>query len=160
MKTQDILPVIGDVEIPMDVEGRLNLNALHRACGAKYSKRPNEWLRLESTKELIKELQTVICGKSNELPNDSDLEVIYTKCGPQSYGGGTYAKIELAVSYAGWLCPKFHLKVIRAFQAYQRGELKPVVNNVVAPPDLSEPSAVARAWADAMDNQNRLKAEL
>ncbi|MEN3799548.1 KilA-N domain-containing protein [Aeromonas veronii] len=159
MRNQDILPVIGGVEIPMDVEGRLNLNALHRACGAKYSKRPNEWLRLESTKELIKEIQTVICGNLYELPNDSDLEVIYTKCGPQSYGGGTYAKIELAVSYAGWLCPKFQLKVNRTFIAYQRGELGNLTSKPQSILEFSDPVAAARAWADAMDKKKLLKAE-
>lgn len=96
--------VIGNVEIYQDEHGRYNLNALHHAseCSDDESKSPGHWLKRKSAKQLISELQSQV----SFLP----LEVVH--------GGdrrGTYAHELLAVSYAGWISPRFQLIVNQAF---------------------------------------------
>lgn len=41
--------VIANIEIAVDLNGRYNLNALHRASGADSNKAPAQWLRSKST---------------------------------------------------------------------------------------------------------------
>jgi len=96
--------VIGNVTILRDEHGRYSLNTLHKAGGHEDRHRPSQWLRNESTVELIDELKSE--------GGNSPLETIH--------GGakrGTYVLEELAIAYAGWISPQFQLIVIRAFMA-------------------------------------------
>ncbi|CAM3689165.1 KilA-N domain protein [Vibrio aerogenes CECT 7868] len=96
--------VVSNSSIPVDSDQRINLNALHRASGVGKSKQPNNWLRLDSTKDLI-----------NELEQSSDLR---TGIVNKIRGGttpGTFAHQLIAISYAGWISPKFQLEVNRVF---------------------------------------------
>lgn len=117
-------PVIAGVEIKTDDQQRFNLNALHKASGLGKSKQPNNWLRLDSTKELV-----------DEILNSSDMRSnpIDTLMGKN---GGTFAVEQLAVSYANWISPKFYLKVINTFIDYKKGDLQPVQPNQLSRFDI------------------------
>lgn len=106
-------PVIAGISITVDKEGRYNLNALHKASGGKDAKRPKAWLATKATKELIEEL------RQNSAFGQEIITV--TKGGINQ---GTFAHELLAVSYAGWISPKFQLMVNQVFLDYKKGELK------------------------------------
>ncbi|MCX8583446.1 MULTISPECIES: KilA-N domain-containing protein [unclassified Gilliamella] len=106
-------PVIAGVSITTDKEGRYNLNALHKASGGKDAKRPKAWLATKSTQELIEEL------RQNSAFGQEIITV--TKGGTHQ---GTFAHELLAVSYAGWISPKFQLMANQVFLDYKKGELK------------------------------------
>lgn len=79
------LPVIADVEIPVDAEGRYNLNAIHRASGLGAGKAPSQWSKLFGSKNLV------------ALEGDGSL------VSKEGHEGGTWATKLLAISYAMWL---------------------------------------------------------
>lgn len=78
------------------------LNDCHQASGNLAKHKPVLFLRLDSTKELIAEIE-------RETPNT---KAVKTLRGTQ---GGTYACKELVIAYAAWISPAFHLVVLRAF---------------------------------------------
>lgn len=86
-------------------ENLFSLNDLHVASGGKDKHRPSFFIRLDTTKDLIAEIE-------KETPNA--LKVI------RGTQGGTYACEELMLAYAMWISPKFHLVVLRAFLAMHR----------------------------------------
>ena len=110
-------PVIAGVEIITDDENRFNLNALHKASGLEGAKRPSKWLANQSTVELIQELDS-------QSPNSglAQKAINSVKGGNNS---GTFAHELLAISYAGWISPKFQLQVNQIFLDYKNGNLKP-----------------------------------
>jgi anti-repressor protein len=110
--TENRMPVIAGVEITTDLEGRFNLNALHRASGLGDDKKPSQWLRRSSTKALIDELRVNLHPEQN---------VITSVNGGQN--PGTFAHELLAVEYAGWISPAFRLKVNQTFIDYRTGKL-------------------------------------
>ncbi|WP_181388330.1 KilA-N domain-containing protein [Vibrio albus] len=82
-----------------------SLNDLHKASGANQSQKPANFIRLESTQELVGEI-----NRCSDLSNA--LEV--------NRGGnkqGTWVCKELVYAYAMWISAKFHLQVIRAFDS-------------------------------------------
>lgn len=84
------------------------LNDLHIASGGKSKHQPSNFVRLDTTKALIAEI---------EKDNQHALKIIR--------GGnfqGTYACEELIIAYAMWISPKFHLIVLRAFLAMHRNQ--------------------------------------
>lgn len=84
------------------------LNDLHIASGGKSKHQPSNFVRLDTTKALIAEI---------EKDNQHALKIIR--------GGnfqGTYACKELVIAYAMWISPKFHLIVLRAFLAMHRNQ--------------------------------------
>jgi hypothetical protein len=135
-------PVIAGIEIHTDDEGRFNLNALHRASGLGKSKQPSNWLRLDSTKALI-----------DELLNSSDLRssVIASAGG---VGGGTFAHELLAISFAGWISPRFQLQVNQVFLDYKNSTA-----TSLALPDFNNPAEAARAWATEFEQKTVLALE-
>jgi hypothetical protein len=86
---------------------------LHKASGGKDAKRPKAWLATKSTQELIEEL------RQNSALGQNLITV--TRGGTEQ---GTFAHELLAVSYAGWISPKFQLMVNQVFLDYKKGELK------------------------------------
>lgn len=96
---------VANTVIPLDEEQRINLNALHKASGTGKSKQPYNWVRLQSTQELIEELE-----RSSDLRNGLTINKVQ--------GGskqGTFAHQLLAISYAGWISPAFQLQVNQVF---------------------------------------------
>lgn len=91
-----------------------SLNDLHLASGNDPKHRPTYFIRNEQTQELVAELKA-------EKPTceNSHSSILVTK-----NAVGTYACEELALAYATWISPKFHLVVLRAFIAMHRGELQ------------------------------------
>ncbi|MCJ8337601.1 MAG: phage antirepressor KilAC domain-containing protein [Pseudomonadales bacterium] len=142
-------PVIAGIDIHTDGEGRFNLNALHKAHLKlnqelhKNSKQPADWLRLEGTKELIDELFN---------SEDSHSPLIVAK---QGRYGGTFVHELLAVSYAGWISPKFQLNVNQEFLNYKNGILAPVQK----PAQLSR-FEILRIAMDAEQENQRLAIQL
>lgn len=125
-------PMIAGVEITTDEAGRFNLNSLHRASGTGDHKRPSKWLATEQAKALIEELQ------KNLSPNQGLgrmlLPVSVVKGGVSP---GTFAHELLAISYAGWISPAFHLQVNQVFLDYRTGKLTPQPTKEVSRKELA-----------------------
>lgn len=103
MTTKNTSLTIAGITIKTDAEGRYCLNDLHRAAGGEERHAPWRFLRLDTTVELIDELQSTTSG---------GLEPVAAKAGRY---GGTFVARELVFAYAMWVSPKFHLEVIRAY---------------------------------------------
>ncbi len=84
-----------------------SLNDLHKASGAEEKHRPSLWLRTDQTKSLIAEIEqsTDMCF--------APVQAVRGGAG----GSSTYACRELVYAYAMWISARFHLTVIRAFDA-------------------------------------------
>jgi len=105
---------IANISVHQDKEGRYSLNDLHKAAGGEKRHGASYWLSNQQTKELIAELE------STEIP-------VVTI---EGRNGGTFVAKELVYSYAMWISPAFHLKVIRAYDAM-------VTKSAFHPNDLS-----------------------
>lgn len=122
--------VIGEFTIRQDEDGRYSLNDLHKASGDDKKHFPAYFLRNQQTKDLI----TVIESENYDVGNPASKNV--NSANPHSSknnhyenshsavkvinGGnskGTYVVKELVYSYAMWISAKFHLMVIRAYDA-------------------------------------------
>lgn len=79
-------------------ENLYSLNDLHQASGSENKHAPFRFIRLETTKELIAEIES-----------DGQTQAVKVYRGSQ---GGTYVCEELVLSYAMWISPKFHLIVL------------------------------------------------
>ena len=92
-------------------ESLFSLNDIHKASGGAEKHRPSLFIRLDTTQDLISEIQKEV--KSTDL--------IFKTTGGRGLRG-TYACEELVLSYAMWISPKFHLLVLRAFLAMHRNQ--------------------------------------
>lgn len=101
--------VIGNAVVNM-VDGMYSLNDLHKASGGDQKHKTSNFLRLEQTVDLIKEIEQ---GSDLSL----DTQAVVTKHGGKN--NGTYVCRELVYAYAMWISAKFSLLVIRAFDAMQ-----------------------------------------
>ncbi|MDP8171528.1 KilA-N domain-containing protein [Pasteurella skyensis] len=105
---------IANEVIALDESGRVSLNVLHKLSGTGKTKQPNNWLRLESTQELIAEIQSSdLRTGSSDRCSDLCIAPLVTINGGNNRG--TYAHELLAISYAGWISPRFQLQVNQAF---------------------------------------------
>ncbi|MDN5418117.1 MAG: KilA-N domain-containing protein [Acinetobacter sp.] len=105
--------IIGNLSIRQDEDGRYCLNDLHKASGDDKKHFPAYFLRNQQTKDLITLIESEnydmqICTSKNQAVN-----AIKGKGKDQ----GTYVVKELVYSYAMWISAKFHLMVIRAYDA-------------------------------------------
>lgn len=91
-------------------ENLYSLNDLHIASGAEAKHQPSLFIRLDTTQELISEIQKET-DKGNILQSFRS-----------GINRGTYACEELVIAYAMWISPKFHLIVLRAFLAMHKAE--------------------------------------
>lgn len=106
---------LGGVKIKQDIEGRYCLNDLHKAAVAdganKRTKEPGKFMATESFTEMVAELTT---------QNPGSLPVVTI----EGRNGGTYVVKELIYAYAMWVNAKFHLHVIRTFDAVVVGHIQ------------------------------------
>ncbi len=102
-----------------ELDGLYSLNDLHKASGGEAKHEPNYFVRLDSTKALVSELE-----KSPEtgILENAGVPAIKTIAGRN---GGTYACRELVIAYAAWISAAFHLKVIRVFLNAQAAAPRP-----------------------------------
>ena len=98
--------IILDQEI-RPYENLFSLNDLHVSSGGNLKHKPSNFIRLDTTKDLITEI---------EKDNQHALKII------RGTNGGTYACEELVIAYAMWISPQFHLVVLRAFLAMHRNQ--------------------------------------
>lgn len=113
---------IANITIRQDDQGRYSLNDLHKAAGKLPKHQPSNWLANQQTKDLIAEFDK----GSHGIPG------LHTIKGTRS--PGTYVVKELVYAYATWISSKFHLQVIRAYDALQS---KPASNTEPLPmPEL------------------------
>lgn len=100
--------VIGEFSIRQDDEGRYCLHDLHKASGGAEKHQPAFFIRNKQTKDLIAEIES-------EKHSANLQSAVKTINGGN--GRGTYVVKELVYSYAMWISAKFHLMVIRAYDA-------------------------------------------
>mgnify|MGYP003607485341 CR=1 FL=1 len=89
------------------------LNDLHKAAGGEKRHQPSNWLRVDQTKELINELSSEAVPQNRGTEKNQPVITFQGGDGPQ----GTFVCKELVYAYAMWISPRFHLRVIRAFDA-------------------------------------------
>ncbi|KQQ40432.1 hypothetical protein ASF61_06675 [Duganella sp. Leaf126] len=106
--------IIANVPIRSDDLGRYSLNDLHKAAGAAPRHRPPLWLENQQAQDLVAQLAAE-AGDAG-IP----ASVVSIKGGLNQ---GTYAGKELVYAYAMWISAKFHLEVIRTFDALVTGAL-------------------------------------
>jgi KilA-N domain len=123
------LTLVG-VTIRQDDEGRFCLNDFHRASGGDKRHQSSNWLRLQQTRELVREVE-------KSLPQIRGIRA-KTRV-------GTFAVEDLVISYAAWISPKFHAYVLRTFKSAVVGRS---VVPTVAPG--SDPSGAAEMSLDVM----------
>lgn len=96
---------ISNTPIRQDNQGRYLLNDLHKAAGEDQKHKPANFLRLDVAQEL--------CDEIDRCSDMRSIKIITGKGNQQ----GTYVVKELVYAYAMWISPKFHLQVIRTFDA-------------------------------------------
>ena len=108
--------VIGEFTIRQDEDGRYSLADLHKASGNLAKHKPSNFLRVEQTQELIKEIEQVSDVRLGETDHSSNMRSA-VKVINGGNNRGTYVVKELVYSYAMWISAKFHLMVIRAYDS-------------------------------------------
>ncbi|EKO3401450.1 KilA-N domain-containing protein [Vibrio fluvialis] len=87
------------------LNGLYSLNDLHKASGCAKKHQPHQFLRNDQTRDLI-----------SEIDRSANSRIAY-----EAYRGGkhqgTWVCKELVYAYAMWISARFHLQVIRAFDA-------------------------------------------
>jgi hypothetical protein len=107
------------------------LNDLFQVSGASKKHQPANFMRLESTQELVTEIE-----RSSDLRNGIERCADMHNAVKSKRGGvdqGTWVCKELVYAYAMWISPKFNLEVIRAFDQAQQPDPEPVQQTLPAP---------------------------
>lgn len=100
------------------LDGLYSLNDLHRASGGNPNHKPANFMRVETTKGLIAEID-----RCSYLSNGIKSTAYRTVQGGNSQNKGTWVCKELVYSYAMWISAKFHIAVIRTFDAVANNRL-------------------------------------
>lgn len=87
-----------------------SLNDLHRAGGGNPKHKPANFMRLDTAKDLITEIE-----QCSDVSNGIKSIAYKTVQGGNSKNKGTWVCKELVYSYAMWISAKFALMVIRTF---------------------------------------------
>lgn len=134
--------MIAGTEIRQDQDGRFSLNDFHKAAVAKgenrRTKEPGKFLLAPHVMELVGEITT-------QDPGSLPVAAV------EGRNGGTYVVKELVYAYAMWVSPRFHLEVIRTFEAATR----PAANDPIIPVERRLPVA-----ADNFEAAKRLSESL
>ncbi|MCU4483568.1 KilA-N domain-containing protein [Acinetobacter ursingii] len=105
--------VIDGFSIRQDEEGRYCINDLHKASGNLRKDRPSYFLENEKTQCLIQAIKDENYDVGNSVSYIEPVNIIRGRGKEQ----GTYVVRELVYSYGMWISAKFHLTVIRAYDA-------------------------------------------
>ncbi len=99
-----------------ELDGLYSLNDLHRASGEAERHMPFRFMRLESTRALVVEL-----NQSPETVNGETPEMVsgVFQIVKGSVNPGTWVCRELVIAYAAWISAAFHLRVLRVFLSTQ-----------------------------------------
>ncbi|MCC4600163.1 KilA-N domain-containing protein [Xanthomonas melonis] len=95
---------VANLQVRRDAAGRYCLNDLHQAAGGRERHSPNRFTRTNTFQLLVTELTPEMAFA----PVDS----IRGGIAP-----GTYVAKEMVYAYAMWISPRFHIEVIRAYDA-------------------------------------------
>lgn len=113
--------VIGNFSIRQDEEGRYCINDLHKASGDLRKDRPSYFLENEKTRDLIQAIKDENYDVGNSASYIEPVNIIRGRGKEQ----GTYVVRELVYSYGMWISAKFHLTVIRAYDALTTNQSLP-----------------------------------
>jgi len=137
------------------VDGLFSLNDLHQASGGEKRHQPSNWLDTQQTQDLIAELAKdydpgMSVSSAQDDPgipgtseaNEKSLEISVIPLAIKTVRGkgkaqGTYACKELVYAYGMWISPRFHLQVIRAFDAMRQAPALPALITVAQAGELS-----------------------
>lgn len=131
--------IIANTQIRRDPTGRYCLNDLHQASGGEQRHKPGNWLQLAKTQELVAEVES----QQGVL----EIQQAPVQTVNDGFGNGTYAVKELVYAYAMWISAKFHLAVIRAYDALVTGA-------AAATPSRDEPLSLSHR-ADVLVSADR-----
>lgn len=109
--------VIGEFSIRQDEDGRYCLHDLHKASGALEKHQPAFFMRNKQTKDLIDEIERSANLQIDQTHSANLHSAVKIVKGGDVLKQGTYVVKELVYSYAMWISAKFHLMVIRAYDA-------------------------------------------
>lgn len=144
--------VVSDITIGL-TDGLYSLNDLHKASGGEDRHKPTNFLRLESTAELVGVLTAELDGDAQKRASEQNQAFISDKVIRVVKGGvgqqGTFVCKELVYAYAMWISPAFNLRVIRAFDVLASGHFIP----------QTYPEAL-RAYADELEAHEKTKKAL
>ena len=104
---------IGDYSIRRDEDGRYCINDLHKASGGAEKHKPFNFMRNQQTKDLIAEIERENMMLKSEHHKSKAVNTVKGK----GLSQGTFVVKELVYYYAMWISAKFHLTVIRAYDA-------------------------------------------
>lgn len=131
-------------------EGNVMVNATEMAKA--FGKRPNDYLSLPTTNELIK----AITRKSG----NSENQIVTTKVGTPQFGGGTWMHEDLALDFAQWLSVDFKLWCndrIKELLQYGMTATQPTLEQMINNPDLV--ISLATQLKNERDEKQRLQAQ-
>ena len=111
------------------VEGLYSLNDLHRASGSNKKHQPSNFIRLDTTQDLIYEI-----NRSSDMRNGKNNKAFKLIQGGIAKKQGTYVCKELVYAYAMWISPKFALLVIRTFDKLVTDEVIPAAESSAIKP--------------------------
>lgn len=97
-------PFGGEFKVSSDAKGNVSLTDLWKASGKDRNFNPNEWIRQDSSQQLIEAACSFL--------NTGIDRIITSKRGK---GGGTYAHKQIALAYAKYLSPELHIAVNNVF---------------------------------------------
>ena len=126
---------VAGVSVRQDDQSRYCLNDLHKAAGGEKRHQPSDWAETQQTKDLIVEISN--SGNSGNYPIESSA----------GRYGGTFVCKELVYAYAMWISAKFHLQVIRAYDALMQQQVQtqqPPIMHTPLTADLAAVDALAR----------------
>lgn len=95
----------------------ISLNAIYEIAGSPKTKDPRRWFDTEQSRQLVEALVKKLHVAKNDIIKTSRARV--------DRGGGTWAHWQLAVAYAKYLSPEFHLAVNEVFKERLEEELNP-----------------------------------
>jgi len=126
MNTEIIIEKFQEQEIAFDLlRGDLMVNATEMAKPFGKGKRPSDFLRLKSTEALIHAMKS----KSNYSTSAVvEHEIILTKEGQH---GGTFMCEDLALAFAMWLSPDFHVWILQTLREIIFGNNPELVREAV-----------------------------